>query len=322
MDCVRAPGGAWTYFTLRVLLDRSASREIVRAVSGTNDKGSIQTDIGQDVIDEAVRSVERRMDEDADTAGSETEVEVDVTASSPDADASTPEVPSPTEDSAALRQEVESLRAQLEFSQAKARETLERLKEAHERAKDFQERTLRAAADLENYRKRAQKEKEDVQKFGAEKLLKDLLPVMDNLDRALDAASKSTDFDSFLKGVGMTRKSFEDALARHGVKGFSAKGQPFDPRIHEAIQQVETADVPSGHVVYEVARGFHLNDRLVRPAMVVVARAPEPAAAPEPVAAAAPAPAADAPVSTDSQPGSSEAPGAPADSDSSSGGSQ
>ncbi|RKH00430.1 nucleotide exchange factor GrpE [Corallococcus sp. CA053C] len=297
----------------------------MRAVSGTHDKGSIQTDIGQDVIDEAVRSVERRMDEDADTAGPETEVEVEVAASTPDAgaDASTPEVPSPTEDSAALRQEVESLTAQIEFSQAKARETLERLKEAHERAKDFQERALRAAADLENYRKRAQKEKEDVQKFGAEKLLKDLLPVMDNLDRALDAASKSTDFDSFQKGVGMTRKSFEDALGRHGVKAFSAKGQPFDPRLHEAIQQVETADVPSGHVVYEVARGFHLNDRLVRPAMVVVARAPERAAAPE--AAAAPAPPAqapDAPVSTDSQPGSSEAPGAPADSDSSSGGSQ
>nr|WP_208726389.1 nucleotide exchange factor GrpE [Corallococcus terminator] len=284
-------------------------------MSGTNDKGSIQTDIGQDVIDEAVASVERRMDEDADTAGSETEVEVEVAASGSEAAAPTPEVTPPTEDAVALRQEVESLRAQLDFSQAKARETLERLKEAHERAKDFQERALRAAADLENYRKRAQKEKEDVQKFGAEKLLKDLLPVMDNMDRALDAASKSTDFDSFQKGVAMTRKSFEDALSRHGVKGFSAKGQPFDPRLHEAIQQVETADVASGHVVYEVARGFHLNDRLVRPAMVVVARAPE-VVAPPPVAAA------DAPVSTDSQSSSSEAPQAPADSESSSGGSQ
>ncbi|MCY1040091.1 nucleotide exchange factor GrpE [Corallococcus sp. bb12-1] len=282
-------------------------------MSGTNDKGSIQTDIGQDVIDEAVASVERRMDEGADTAGSETEVEVEVAASESEAAASTPEATPSTEDAAVLRQEVESLRAQLDFSQAKARETLERLKEAHERAKDFQERALRAAADLENYRKRAQKEKEDVQKFGAEKLLKDLLPVMDNMDRALDAASKSTDFDSFQKGVAMTRKSFEDALSRHGVKGFSAKGQPFDPRLHEAIQQVETADVASGHVVYEVARGFHLNDRLVRPAMVVVARAPE---------VVAPPPAAAAPVGTDSQSSSSEAPQAPADSESSSGGSQ
>ena len=283
-------------------------------MSGTkdNDKGSIQTDIGQDVIDDAVRSVERRMDEDADSAGTETEVELDVSApASEDADASTPEVAPPTEDAAALRQEVESLRAQLDFSQTKARETLERLKEAHERAKDFQDRAIRSAADLENYRKRAQKEKEDVQKFGVEKLLKDLLPVVDNMDRALDAASKSPDFDSFQKGVAMTRKSFEDSLARHGVKGFSAKGQPFDPRLHEAIQQVESADVPAGHVVFEVTRGFYLNDRLVRPAMVVVARAPE---------AAAPAASTEAPKA--SEEGSGAEPQTSAPSDSSSGGEQ
>ncbi|NNB94822.1 nucleotide exchange factor GrpE [Corallococcus exiguus] len=293
-------------------------------MSGTKDKDSLQTDIGQDVIDEAVRSVERRMDGDADSAGSETEVELDVSAPAAEADVSTPEVAPPTEDAAALRQEVESLRAQLEFSQTKARETLERLKEAHERAKDFQDRAIRSAADLENYRKRAQKEKEDVQKFGVEKLLKDLLPVVDNMDRALDAASKSPDFDSFQKGVAMTRKSFEDSLARHGVKGFSAKGQPFDPRLHEAIQQVESADVPAGHVLFEVTRGFHLNDRLVRPAMVVVARAPEVVAAPEPVAAApeAAAPAAGTEAPKASEEGSSAEPQTSAPSDSSSGGSQ
>ncbi|NRD67850.1 nucleotide exchange factor GrpE [Corallococcus exiguus] len=293
-------------------------------MSGTKDKDSLQTDIGQDVIDEAVRSVERRMDGDADSAGSETEVELDVSAPAAEADVSTPEVAPPTEDAAALRQEVESLRAQLEFSQTKARETLERLKEAHERAKDFQDRAIRSAADLENYRKRAQKEKEDVQKFGVEKLLKDLLPVVDNMDRALDAASKSPDFDSFQKGVAMTRKSFEDSLGRHGVKGFSAKGQPFDPRLHEAIQQVESADVPAGHVLFEVTRGFHLNDRLVRPAMVVVARAPEVVAAPEPVAAepeaAAPAAGTEAPKA--SEEGKSAEPQTSAPSDSSSGGSQ
>ncbi|WP_438503865.1 nucleotide exchange factor GrpE [Corallococcus exiguus] len=296
----------------------------MRAVSGTKDKDSLQTDIGQDVIDEAVRSVERRMDGDADSAGSETEVELDVSAPAAEADVSTPEVAPPTEDAAALRQEVESLRAQLEFSQTKARETLERLKEAHERAKDFQDRAIRSAADLENYRKRAQKEKEDVQKFGVEKLLKDLLPVVDNMDRALDAASKSPDFDSFQKGVAMTRKSFEDSLARHGVKGFSAKGQPFDPRLHEAIQQVESADVPAGHVLFEVTRGFYLNDRLVRPAMVVVARAPEVVAAPEPVAAApeAAAPAAGTEAPKASEEGSSAEPQTSAPSDSSSGGSQ
>ncbi len=140
---------------------------------------------------------------------------------------------------AEARKEAESLRAQLEFSQGESRKLMERLKDDHERS-------LRAAADLENYKKRAQKEKEEVQKFGSEKLLKDLLPVMDNLDRAMDAAAKTPDFDSFQKGVSMTRKSFEDTLARHGVKSFSAKGQLFDPRLHEAMQQVETAEVPAG----------------------------------------------------------------------------
>ena len=167
----------------------------------------------------------------------------------------------------AARKEVESLRAQLEFSQGESRKLMERLKDDHERS-------LRAAADLENFKKRAQKEKEEVQKFGSEKLLKDLLPVMDNLDRALEAAAKSPDFASFQKGVAMTRKSFEDTLGRHGVKAFSAKGQPFDPRLHEAMQQVETAEVPAGHVAFEVRARLHLNERLVRPALVVVARAP------------------------------------------------
>ncbi|MCE9670695.1 nucleotide exchange factor GrpE [Myxococcus stipitatus] len=260
----------------------------MRDVAGASEKDSIQAEIGQDVIDAAVRSVERHSQAEEDEV---TVIEVEASgASSSDeggpvpaeGDTGTPEEApaATTEEVAALRQEVEALKAQVEFSQAKGRETMERLREAHERAKEAQERMVRAAADLENYRKRAQKEKEEVQRFGSEKLLKDLLPVMDNLDRALEAATKSPDLDSFQKGVAMTRKSFEDALARHGVKAFSARGQPFDPRVHEAIQQVETADTPAGHVAYEVVRGFFLNDRLVRPAMVVVARAPE-AAAPQ-----------------------------------------
>jgi molecular chaperone GrpE len=166
-----------------------------------------------------------------------------------------------------VRAELEQARAQLEFSQTKSRETMERLKESHERA-------LRATADLENYKKRAQKEKEEVQKFGSERLLKDFLPVVDNLDRALEAAQKSTDFDSLRTGVEMTRKLFDTAFGKHGVKSFSAAGQPFDPRLHEAMQQVESAAVPAGHVLYEAVRGYTLHERLMRPALVVVARAP------------------------------------------------
>lgn len=252
-------------------------------MAGTNEKGNFSADIAQEVIDAALKSVQRH----APQSDAGVELEVDSVESSPEASeasgAVTLEVDSGTaaaELSAALaeaRKEVESLRAQLEFSQGESRKLMERLKADHERS-------LRASADLENYKKRAQKEKEEVQKFGSEKLLKDLLPVMDNLDRAMDAAVKTPDFQSFQKGVAMTRKSFEDALSRHGVKPFSAKGQVFDPRLHEAMSQVETAEVPAGHVAYEVLRGYHLNERLVRPAMVVVARAP---VAPPPEAPAA-----------------------------------
>ncbi len=276
-------------------------------MAGSNDKSGIQTEIGQDVIDAAMRSVERRGNAEGEVTGAEAGAEAPP---SPE-EAPPAAAESAPDDVAALRQQVETLQAQLELSQAKGREMMERLREAHERAKEAQERTLRHAADLENYRKRAQKEKEEVQRFGVEKLLKDLLPVVDNLDRALEAATKSPDLDSFEKGVAMTRKSFEDALGRHGVKGFSARGQPFDPRVHEAIQQVETAEVPAGHVVQEVVRGFFLNDRLVRPAMVVVARAPTaPAVTSEPGAAAESA-------TTDTG-----APAAPEQTENSSGGSQ
>ncbi len=127
---------------------------------------------------------------------------------------------------------------------------------------------MRAVADLENYKKRAVKEREEVQKFGVEKLVKDLLPVLDNLDRALAAAQPG---DTLVDGVKLVRASFEQALARHGVKGFSALGQPFDPARHEALMQVPTADAAPGTVVLEHARGFTLNERLVRPAMVGVA---------------------------------------------------
>lgn len=249
-------------------------------MSGTNEKGNFSANIAQEVIDAALKSVERRnthadseegLTLDVESAEPPSEESAASTEASEAAGASEPassaEVAELTAALEAARKEVESLRAQLEFSQGESRKLMERLKEDHER-------TMRAAADLENFKKRAQKEKEEVQKFGSEKLLKDLLPVMDNLDRAMEAAAKTPDFASFQKGVAMTRKSFEDTLGRHGVKSFSAKGQVFDPRLHEAMQQVETAEVPPGNVAFEVLRGYYLNERLVRPALVAVARAP------------------------------------------------
>lgn len=206
------------------------------------EKGSFNTEVSQDLIDQAMAAVDKRS-----------------------RSAEGPEVP--VEVAPASSDELSALKAQLELSLAKGRELMEKLKEEHELR-------LRAAADLENTRKRSQKEREDVQKFGNEKLLKDFLPVIDNLDRALEHSKSASDLEGFKKGVEMTRKAFEDALAKNGVKSFSALGQPFDPHFHEAMQQVERADVPPNQVVMEVIRGYLLQDRLVRPALVVVSKQP------------------------------------------------
>jgi molecular chaperone GrpE len=104
-------------------------------------------------------------------------------------------------------------------------------------------------------------------------VLKDLLPAVDGLDRALAAVPEG---DPLADGVRLVRASLEQALAKHGLKGFSAMGQPFDPAHHEALLQVPSADQAAGTVVLEHARGWRLHDRLVRPAMVGVAIAPPP----------------------------------------------
>src|SRR5712691_8874156 len=118
-----------------------------------------------------------------------------------------------------------------------------------------------------------------MQRFGIERLLKDFLPVADNLERALDHAAEH-DLRQVLEGVKLVQKLLETALAKHGVQGFSALGQAFDPNLHEALMQQES-EAPPGTVVSEMSRGYKLNDRLVRPAAVVVAR-PRTAPAPAP----------------------------------------
>ncbi|MEW5737827.1 MAG: nucleotide exchange factor GrpE [Myxococcota bacterium] len=236
--------------------------------SPPGDKGNFSTNIGQDLIDEALKAVEKRTKgDDAGEAPAPDQPPAPATAGapSPPEPSSAPEAPSAEDPK---DKEIASLKAELEFSMARGRDLMQKLKDEHEKM-------LRAAADLENYKKRAQKEKEEVQKFGVEKLLKDVLPVFDNFDRALDHANSAADFDSFKKGVMMIRKQFEDTLGKHGVKSFSAKGEAFDPTRHEAMSSAETADMPPNHVYSEVLRGFTLNDRLVRPALVVVSRAPE-----------------------------------------------
>lgn len=231
-------------------------------MSSTDQKHPIKADISQDAINEALKAVERREHS--------TEEAVEQTAAAPNEDAA----PAESRDA-----ELEQLRTEIELSQAHGRDVMAKLKDEHEKV-------LRVAADFENYKRRAAKEKEEVQKYGSERLLKDLLPVYDNLERALEHARTAADFESLRKGVEMIRRLFEDTLGKHGVKAFSAKGLPFDPNRHEAMSAAESTELPPNHVHTEVLRGFTLNERLVRPALVVVSRAPEPAVAPQPEAQA------------------------------------
>ncbi len=136
----------------------------------------------------------------------------------------------------------------------------------------LRDQLLRTAADFENYRKRARRDVDDAQKKGSEELLRAVLPVFDNLERAVLHAEQSTDAKAIAEGVRMVLKQFSDSIARVGIKRLAGIGQPFDPLVHEAIQQIETDEHPPGTVVAEVQPGYSFGDRLVRAAMVVVAR--------------------------------------------------
>lgn len=139
---------------------------------------------------------------------------------------------------------------------------------------DLKERLLRKAADLENARRRHQTERDNLQKYAAESVLKDMVAVLDDLDRALEHLSKSADGDdratTILEGVSMVQRKFVQTLERRQVRGFDSAGQLFDPNLHEAIQQVPDETVPHNTVVQEFQRGYMLADRLLRPALVVV----------------------------------------------------
>jgi molecular chaperone GrpE len=144
--------------------------------------------------------------------------------------------------------------------------------EAKAEALRFKEQWMRSAADFDNFRKRSRKELEDTRKAGREELLKDLLPVFDNLERAMTSAERATEVKPVSDGLKMVLRQFTDTLGRSGITKVPTVGSMFDPSLHEAIQQVETDEHPPGTVVAEVQPGYLQGDRLVRAAMVVVAK--------------------------------------------------
>ncbi len=139
---------------------------------------------------------------------------------------------------------------------------------------DFRERWLRSQAELENYRKRAQKELDSERQYRSLPVVRDVLPALDSLRRALEMATKTKDADQLTKGVQMVVQQFEEALGRHAVVPIVAVGQPFDPNLHEAIQQAPSKDHPPMTVLMDVEKGYQMYDRVVRPTKVIVSVAP------------------------------------------------
>lgn len=150
--------------------------------------------------------------------------------------------------------------------------------ELEERLSEAEERSLRTAADAENFKKRLQREKEEQTRYANEAFIRDLLPVIDNLERALEHSQVGSNEGGLVEGLNMTLKGFVEALARFGCTPVEAMGKIFDPNFHEAVSQEETTNHEDNTVLRELQKGYMLKERLLRPAMVVVAKASSPRA--------------------------------------------
>ncbi|AQU79128.1 nucleotide exchange factor GrpE [Planococcus faecalis] len=156
---------------------------------------------------------------------------------------------SSSEEESSITDEAEELRAQLEAEQNKY---------------------LRLLADFDNFKRRTQKDKEIANKFRSQSLLADILPVLDNFERALSLTTSSEESASLLKGVEMVQKSLIEAVNREGLAEIKAVGEPFDPNFHQAVMQEKDESAEAGIVLQELQKGYMLKDRVIRPAMVKV----------------------------------------------------
>ncbi|GAB1156483.1 MULTISPECIES: nucleotide exchange factor GrpE [Paenibacillus] len=157
--------------------------------------------------------------------------------------------------------------AQAEEMADQGQDELARLKTEVE---ETQQRFVRAQADFDNFRRRTQKEKEELAKYASMKLVTELVPVIDNFERAMATVPEGTESESFSKGIQMIFRQLETVLNNEGLTAMDTVGQPFNPEFHQAIMQVESDEYEEGTVVEEVQKGYMLKDKVLRPAMVKV----------------------------------------------------
>lgn len=149
---------------------------------------------------------------------------------------------------------------------------LAKYRELEAELSEAQEQVLRTAADAENFKKRLQREKEEQTRYANESFMRELLTVIDNLERALEHSGTEASQGGLVEGLTMTLKGFLDTLARFGCTQVEATGKPFDPNFHEAVSQEESADHEPNTVLKELQKGYMLKERLLRPAMVLVSK--------------------------------------------------
>jgi molecular chaperone GrpE len=149
-------------------------------------------------------------------------------------------------------------------------------KEKAAKAEEYWDRLLRVSADFDNFRKRAARERQEAVRYANESLLEKLVPVLDSLEMALVAANQlqGTNADALKAGVALTSTQLRSVLAEVGLEEIDAPGKPFDPKWHEAVGQQDSTEVPEGHVLQQIRKGYKLKERLLRPATVIVARQP------------------------------------------------
>jgi len=179
-------------------------------------------------------------------------------------------------DKADAAMEEQEMAANLEAAGPLSPDAVAELKAQAAKSREYWEQLVRTTADLENYKKRAAREKQEAIKYANEALLLKLIGVLDNFDMAVAAAVQSDDpaAKSLQTGVNMILTQLRQALSEFGLEEIDALNKPFDPNFHEAISQPDAQDVPEGQVIQQVRKGFKLRDRLLRPASVIVSRRP------------------------------------------------
>jgi molecular chaperone GrpE len=151
-------------------------------------------------------------------------------------------------------------------------ELLKKLTDTHEEAEKNYDLYMRTYAEMENIKKRGIKEREELAKYANESIIKEILPVIDNLDKAISHAQNDENSSALVEGLELTRDGLMKALEKAGLKEVEALGKPFDPNFHESVSQQIDDTVAPGHVIMELQKGYLLNGRLMRPSMVVISQ--------------------------------------------------